>query len=79
MAVYGSSEGKSEKETLGAQVAHVKEKLFEDWTKLAKEEWDKEFIWVSEGGVGQGVYLGPVLKLVFMQMVRRLLPTSFCD
>lgn len=45
MAVYGSSEGKSEKEPLRAQVTHVKEKLFEDWTNPVKEEWDKEFIW----------------------------------
>jgi len=27
-------------------VAHVKEKLSEDWTNPAKEEWDKEFVWV---------------------------------
>lgn len=47
MAVYSSSEGKSEKEPLRAQVTHAKEKLFEDWTNPAKEEWDKEFIWVQ--------------------------------
>lgn len=36
-----------EKEPLGAQVTHVKEKLFEDWTNPAEEEWGKEFIWVQ--------------------------------
>ena len=46
MAVYGSSEGTSDKEPHRAQVTHVKEKLFEDWTNPAKEDWDKEFIWV---------------------------------
>lgn len=46
MAVYGSSEGESEKEPPRAQVTHAKEKLFVDWTDPAKEEWDKEFLWV---------------------------------